>query len=62
MSDISNALDRMDFWSRKLSFHYLTDLTEDAESHLDGHNARIHVSIAVTQFQSAQEAAREAQV
>jgi hypothetical protein len=63
VSAITDALDRMDFWSRVIVINtYEAHLAIEAEYPLDPAFDRIRTVIATTQFQAAQEAAREAQV
>jgi hypothetical protein len=67
MSAVTDALDRMDFWSRELALHlYLTidgrryEPPHRLPDDLEAAATRIHTVVAVSQFQAAQEAAKEA--
>jgi hypothetical protein len=67
VSAVTDALDRMDFWSRELMFilHGGPPENESWPSTQDilyTRSGRIKTVVATSQFQAAQEAAREAQI
>jgi hypothetical protein len=66
VSAITDALDRMDYWSREIMLQYITDSVGEStynvvRSDLDPRNVRVQKVVATSQFQAAQESAREAQ-
>jgi hypothetical protein len=59
VSAVTDALDRMDFWSRVIVLELYSSRPERV---LSNQFHRILTAVAVSQFQAAQEAAREAQI
>jgi hypothetical protein len=59
VSAVTDALDRMDFWSRELMFIMTSP---DFPSRVWSYETRMQDAIAVSQFQAAQESARNAEL